>query len=140
MDYNSIFDKNIDQKFFYSDYPGSKLMVGNVSLKNAQARLDKSEYYVLVTYKDGEKLPQQYRPLDGLTSEDGTLFATVSNDVYTPYICRNGGIQLASRLPGYGNSAEYLLGPGPETVLLDDLIEEQYEEYKKQHGESRSGR
>ena len=140
MDYNSLFDQKPDQEFFYSNYPGSKLMVGNVSLKNAQARLGKSEYYVLVTYKDGEQLPRQYRPLEGLTSEDGTLFATVSNDVYTPYICRNGGIQRASRLPDYGNSANYLLGPGPETVVLDDLIEEQYEEYKKQHGESRSGR
>ena len=137
MDYNRLFDQNADQKFFYSDYPGRKLVVGNVSLKNAMARLTKDEYYVLVTYKEGEKLPQQYRPLNDLTSEDGTLFATISDDVYTPYICRDGGIQRISNLANPGNSANYLLGPGPDTVLLDDLIAEQYEEYKRQHSKSK---
>ena len=131
MDYDKIFEQNIDRKFFYTDYPGKKMMVGKISLNHAIARLSKGEYYTLVTYQEGEKLPKEYIPLNGLTSEDGTLFATFNPGIrYLHNICVNGGIQMISRLPdSKTGSPRYLLGPGPEIVTLEDLIMEQYNEY-----------
>ena len=47
-------------------------------------------------------------------------------------ICMNGGIQRISRLPNSNSgSTNYLLGPGPNMVSLEDLIMEQYNEYLK---------
>ncbi len=28
MDYDKIFEKDLDRKFFYTDYPGKKLLLG----------------------------------------------------------------------------------------------------------------
>lgn len=143
MDYDKIFEQDIERKFFYTDYPGKKMMVGRIGLNNALARLSKDEYYVLVTYKDGETLPEQYMPLKGLTSEDGTLFATFNPNIrYISNICRDGGIQMISRLTDLDSgSPNYLLGPGPETVSLEDLIMAEYNSYiKSQTSSMRSGR
>ena len=143
MDYDKVFEQNIDRKFFYTDYPGRKMMVGKISLKNAIARLSKDEYYTLVTYQEGEQLPKEYIPLNGLDSQDGTLFATVNPDIrYIQDICRNGGIQRISRLPELepGNP-RYLLGPGPDIITLKEIIMEQYNEYMKtQESSVRRGR
>ena len=32
MDYDKVFEQNIDRKFFYTDYPGRKMIVGRISL------------------------------------------------------------------------------------------------------------
>ena len=125
MDYDKIFENDIDRKFFYTDYPGDKMMVGRISLKNAQARLDKNEYYTLVTYSEQETLPEQYIPLHDLPSEDGTKFATINPNIDLWNICRDGGIQRITKL----FSSEYLLGPGPDKVSLTDIILDQYEKY-----------
>ena len=140
MDYDRIFEIDLDRKFFYTDYPGKKMMVGRISLKNAIARLSKNEYYTLVTYTEGEELPEQYIPLSGFTSDDGTLFATLNPNIERiNYICKNGGIQLVSRLldlsPGNPN---YLLGPGPDTVSLSDLVMEQYNKYNESKAQKNS--
>ncbi len=132
--YDKIFQKDSKHKFFYSDYRGSKLIDGKVNLANAKERKELDEYYALVSYKEGEELPKEYRQLTGLASEDGELFATI-NLQETPrmdYICRDGGIQLISRLndAALGNS-RYLLGPGDDTVELLDLVMEQYDGYIK---------
>ena len=130
MDYDAIFKDNIARKFFYTDYPGNKMVVGKISLKNALARMSMHEYYVLVTYMDGEKLPEQYIPLGELDSDDGTLFATINPGIDFTDICQKGGIQRISNITGLNSETpKYLLGPGPETVLLDDLIMEQYTKY-----------
>ena len=130
MDYDKIFEGNIDKKFFYTDYPGNKMVVGKISLKNALERLSKNEYYVLVTYGNGENLPKQYIPLRGLTSDDETLFATFNPGIRFNDICQNGGIQVVSRLVDLpSGSANYLLGPGPETVSQEELIMEQYNKF-----------
>ena len=130
MDYDNYFKKDIDDKFFYTDYPGNKLMIGKISLKNAIERLKKNEYYVLVTYGENEELPQQYRPLHDLTTEEGILFATINTDIRFSDICKDGGIQRITQLgmPGEENP-KYLLGPGPATISLDELIMEQYNKY-----------
>lgn len=132
MDYDKIFEKDLDRKFFYTDYPGKKIVVGKISLNNAIARISKDEYYTLVTYYKGDVLPEQYIPLNELTSDDGTLFATFNPNMHFFDICMNGGIQRISRLPNSNSgSPNYLLGPGPNTVSLEDLIMEQYNEYLK---------
>ena len=141
MNYDRIFDEDINRKFFYTDYPGNKIMVGRVSLKNAIARLNMNEYYVLVNYHEGEELPREYMPLPSLTSEDGTLFATYNPKVRFFDICMNGGIQRVSRLMDLSSgSPNYLLGtgqgPGPETLSLEEMVMEQYEEYVKEHTNS----
>lgn len=130
MDYNKIFENDIETKFFYTDYPGKKIVVGRTNLHNAKARLSKDEYYTLVTYSEGEQLPEQYIPLNGLESDDDTLFATFNPNNRYAYICMNGGIQMISRLPNLDDgSIRYLLGPGPEIVILGDLILVQHNEY-----------
>lgn len=131
MDYNELFEKKPNAKFFYSDYPGTKLVVGSVNLENAINRMHNfSEYYTLVTYNDGEELPKQYVPCVGLETIEGVKFATINEDprvVRVSNICQNGGIQLVSRFDMGNERPKYLLGPGPETVELDDLIIEQYQ-------------
>ena len=136
MDYDEMYNKNVNMNYFFTNYPGSKLMVGKINLANAIARLSKKEYYTLVTYKEGESLPEQYVPYDGLSSEDGTLFATINPNVRVGYIVVKSGIQMISRLPDteYGGP-RYLLGPGPEEVNLYDLIQEQYDETIKKDSE-----
>lgn len=132
--YDEAFKNDSKHKFFYSDYVGSKLVNGKVNLENAKEREELNEYYVLVTYQESEKLPKEYRQLTGLTGENGELFATINleNTPRMHYICRDGGIQMISRLndaaPG---NYRYLLGPGPDTVELLDLVMEQYDGYMK---------
>lgn len=133
MDYDEIFENDINRKFFYTDYPGNKMVVGKISLNNAIARLDKNEYYTFVTYQEGEILPKEYIPLNGLESNDGTLFATLNPKIRYIYdICMNGGIQRISRLmDSETGSPRYMLGPGPNEISLDELIISQYNEYIK---------
>ena len=126
MDYDKVFEDNISKKWFYSDYPGNKLVVGKISLKNAMARMSNGEYYALVTYNEGETLPEQYVPYEDLASDDGTLFATISPKLYIDYICSGSRTQLVTRLGRPDEKIRYLLGPGPNEVYLDHLIKEQY--------------
>lgn len=133
MDYDEIFEQDIEHKFFYTDYPGNKMVVGKISLNNAIARMNKGEYYTFVTYQKGETLPKEYIPLNGLESNDETLFATFNPNIRYMYdICMNGGIQRISRLPDLepGNP-RYLLGIGPKEISLNELIMEQYNAYMK---------
>ena len=130
--YDKIFKNDSKRKFFYSDYKGPKLVNGKVNLENAKIRKELDEYYALVAYQEREELPKEYRPLTGLISEDGELFATINLE-YAPrmdYICRDSGIQMITRLndAATGNY-RYLLGPGPDTVELLDLVMEQYNGY-----------
>ena len=64
INYDEVFKEDVTKKFFYSNYPGNKIVVGTISLRNAIARLNRDEYYTLVTYRDGDKLPAQYIPLN----------------------------------------------------------------------------
>ena len=113
MNYDKIFDQDVDRNFFYNEpgFRGRKLIVGVISINNAVERLKKDEYYTLVTYMDGEKLPEEYVPLDERL-ESGDLLATVNPKLNMQDIVRNGGIQMISKL---SNGDEYLLGPGPDT-------------------------
>jgi hypothetical protein len=132
MNYDKIFDNSKDINFFYTGYPGNKLMVGKVSLKFAVERMQKNEYYVLVTYKEGESLPAAYKQLPNLVSEDDTLFATINPEmpIQLSYICRDNGIQLISRLGSpKDTNPNFLLGPGPDTLSLNELVMEQYSAY-----------
>lgn len=141
MDYDKVFENNLDRDFFYTNYPGNKMVVGKISLKNAKARLNKNEYYVLVTYNEGEDLPEQYIPLSELKSDDGTLFATVNPDNNFFDICENGSIQRISRLPDLSSgSPNYLLGPGPNKVALVDLVMKQYEQYNESKNQTDSSK
>ena len=95
-------------------------------------RLNLNEYYTLVTYHEGDILPEQYIPLNSLTCDDGTLFATVNPSVRLWDICRNGGIQQISELPSINSSGtRYLLGPGPDILSHTELVMAEYEHYIK---------
>lgn len=132
MDYDKIFENDLDRDFLFTDYPGKKLMVGYISLKNAIARLNKDEYYTFVTYHATDTLPEEYVPLSTLSSDDGTLFATMNSNAHVFYVCMNGSIQKISRLSDLSSgSPQYLLGPGPDTISLEDLVMTQYDEYIK---------
>ena len=133
IDYDKIFKDDLEKKFFYTDYRGTKMVVGQISLSNAVARLNKNEYYTFVTYYEGEILPEQYIPLEGLTNEDGILFATLNyNNYQMNNICIDGGIQMISRTrDSESNSPRYLLGPGPDILNLEYLIKQQYSQYLK---------
>ena len=134
MNFDNVFKDDITRKFFFTDYPGNKLMVGRISLEYAMERLKKQEYYTLITYKEGEELPSEYVPLASYKSEDGTLFATVNPNILITNICNNGGIQRISRIDRPGSvNPEYLLGPGPDTITTLDLVDQEYKEYLEQN-------
>ena len=128
MNYDKIFDQDVDRNFFYNEpgFRGRKLIVGVISINNAVERLKKDEYYTLVTYMDGEKLPEEYVPLDERL-ESGDLLATVNPKLNMQDIVRNGGIQMISKL---SNGDEYLLGPGPDTFYLSEMVQSQVDELK----------
>lgn len=131
-DYDRIFEQDINRKFFYTDWPGKKIVDGKINLSNAIGRMSKDEYYTFVTYQEGEILPKEYLPLNELESNNGILFATLNPNIRFNYICRNGGIQSVSQLPTLDpRNPKYLLGPGPDIIFLDQLIMEQYNEYIK---------
>ena len=106
--YDKVFEINPNKELFYSsqDYPGNKLMVGYINFGNAIRRLEKGEFYTIVTYIDGEKLPKEYIPLDSL--DNGELVATVNPDVQLQYICDAGSIQRITKM----RDSNYFLGPG----------------------------
>ena len=134
MDYDRVYKEDPNRKSMFSDengFYGQKLMVGKISLQNAMIRIGHNELYVLVTYNEGEQLPKEYRPVETLKSDDGTLFATINtqNTKRINFICRNG-IQMVTQLRTDDEfDPKFLLGPGPETVLLSELIEEQYKKH-----------
>lgn len=123
--FDRIFDQEPDTNFFFNKPGyGPVLVDGVVSLKNALARMKKEEFYALVTYQDGETLPAEYSPL--ATQDDLSIrFATISDKARYYNISIGGGIQRVSQLPG----GKLLLGPGPETVSLSDLVGNLYNEY-----------
>ena len=129
MDYDKIFEGNIDMKFDFNDFPGNKLIVGKISLGNAIARMSKNEYYTLVAYNEGDSLPKEYEPYNSLDIVDGVMFATINPDLRIDYICRNYGTTMVSRLGSPKDPVRYLLGPGTDEVYLDDLVKEQYDAF-----------
>ncbi len=142
MDYDEIFNQDINIDFFYNNagYDGLKLLVGKASLENAMKRFqDKSEVFTLVTYYEGDILPECYAPVTPSFDTKGTLFATFNPDGLNQnlsYICNNGGIQMVSRLSNSKTgSPTYLLGPGPDRVELFDLVGKQIDNYAKKQAE-----
>ncbi len=147
MNYDKIFEEDIDKTFFYneSSYPTRKLIDGFISLNNAEKRLfSKNEYYTLLHYQGEQDLPNGYIPLDddvvekmGFGSDEH--FATIDPNLTFEALCQNGGIQLISGLPCEVGNARYLLGPGPDEITLSELVHGQLEEYKneKSHLKSR---
>lgn len=127
MDYDRLFESDVNRNLLYDNYPGNKLIPGRISLKNAIARLNKNEYYVLVTYNEGEELPKEYVHLNSLPSDNSILFATVNPNIRFTYICMDDKIQHISRVSDLSSgSPNYLLGSGPDTISLTELITEQY--------------
>ena len=154
--FNKVFDENPNRKLHYNypGYDGNKLVVGTIRLKNAKIRMQEpyNEYYVLVTYDSGELLPDGYVPISGYNNGDGKLFATINPNPYKyrmEDMCNYGhpgGIQRVSRIDfgkqDWDNAdinylvtiPEYLLGPGPDSVKLIDLIDGEYLSYCKENG------
>lgn len=128
-DYDKVFENDVERDFFYNapGYRGNKLVVGVIGLENAIERLKKDEYYLLVKYNEGDILPKEYIENAG-AGKDGTLFASVNPKVYLTDICKDGGIQRISSL----DKEEYLLGPGPDTFSMSDLIKESINQYDQQ--------
>ena len=127
-DYDKIFKDDVNKEFYFNarGYEGRKLMVGAISLSNAVERLKKDEYYAVVTYIDGEKLPEEYVPLNDRL-DNGDLLATVNPKNNLQYICKDSGsIQVISKL----SNSDYLLGPGPDTFNLAELVDQQADQLK----------
>lgn len=131
MNFNDIFKDNPSREILFnkSNYPKGILMCGFIDLDLAKVRLEKGEYYTLVTYKNGQELPDCYRSLDAL--DDETLLASVKPSQYISGINLNGSIQMVTQLNFDEHDACYLLGPGPNTVQLLDLIEASKEDLKQ---------
>ena len=132
MDYDRMLDEDPNEEFYYNDnkFPHKKLIAGYISLENALVRLNKGEYYVLVKTNGEEELPSGYIPLDSKFETEEPM-ATIDPNMHFPVLCRKGRIQIIAQLPAKEDDAEYLLGPGPETITLSQLITEQLEAYKK---------
>ena len=133
MNYNNILKDDVNAEFFYSNYPGNKMVTGNIDLEYAIERLKKKEFYTLVTYKEGDELPEEYIPIKMSDNNSGALFATINPSIIMHYICRNGGIQKISLISRPNANPVYLLGPGDDTVSLFELVNKELEKYTKQN-------
>ena len=139
MNYNEIFAKDINSEFFYNKegYPKKLLVNGYLDLDKAIKRLEKGEYYVLVGYHEGEKLPDCYLPLPNELIDfelpEGTSLAIFNANEMVFAFCKNNSIQLISRLPDSAKGASYMLGPGPDEMYLEDLVSEQLQNYKEKY-------
>lgn len=125
-DYDKIFNQDVNIKYFYNadSYNGAKLVEGKISLKNALERLKLGEYYTLVTYEEGETLPEAYVQVNVETG-NSKLLATVNPKLRFNFICMDGGIQMISKL----SDDVYLLGPGPEKYSMSSKLNEQINFY-----------
>ena len=132
MDYDRMLDDDPNEEFYYNDdkFPHKKLIAGYISLENALVRLNKGEYYVLVKTNGEEELPLGYVPLDSKIETEEPM-ATIAPNMNFQVLCRKGKIQMITQLFSDENGPNYLLGPGPETITLSQLITEQLEAYKK---------
>lgn len=140
-DYDKIYEQN-NGKTFYDNYKGIKLISGKISLENAIKRMkENDEFYTLVTCREGDILPECYAKMTPNFETEGTLYATVNPDKingHINYLCRDGGIQMISRLPNSMNgSPTYLLGPGPDKIELFDLVGQQLVDYNNQINEEK---
>ncbi len=126
-DFDKILEEDNQRNFFFNapGYEGKKIMVGKIGVKNAEARLEKEEYYTLVTYQNGEQLPEGYMPLDESVGEE--LLATIDPRMHMSYVSVDGGIQKVSKL----SDDEYLLGPGPDQISLSSIVRNQIKEYQE---------
>ena len=134
--YDKIFENDINKDFYFNapGYDGRKLMVGTINLSNAVERLKKDEYYTIVTYIDGETLPEEYVSLNERL-DNGDLLATANPKKYLQYICKDSGsIQTISQL----SNSDYLLGPGPDTFNLSELVEKQVAELKAEKSQDKA--
>ena len=128
--YDIVFKNDPNKELLYSpqDYSGNKLMVGYISLSNAISRLEKGEFYTVVTYIDGEQLPKEYISLNDRL-DNGCLVATVNPEIRLDYICDEvGSIQEISKM----QDSECLRGPGNETFNLMELAKKNVTELKQQ--------
>ena len=132
MNFNNIFKDDVNAEFFYSNYPGNKMVTGTIDLEYAIERLKKKEFYTLVTYKEGDELPEEYVPIK-MADNNGTLFATINPNILMQYICKNGGIQRASLISRPNANPVYLLGPGDDTISLFEIVNREYDNYIKQN-------
>ena len=136
MNYNEVFGEDINKDFYYNQegYPKSLLINGYISLDNAIKRLEKGEYYVLVEYPVGTTLPECYLPIEAdkidFELPDGLSLAVFNPEKLVFALCENNSIQLISKLPNSLRGARYMRGQGPNEVFLEDLIEEQLQNYK----------
>ena len=139
MNYNEIFNADVNMEFFYNKagYPKKLLVNGYLDLDKALKRLDKGEYYVLVSYHKGEDLPDCYLTLPNELLDfelpDGLALAIFNANVPVTAFCKGFSIQLITRLPNSLNGAVYLLGPGPDKVCLEDIVSEQLQNYKEKY-------
>ena len=134
--YDKIFENDINKDFYFNapGYDGKKLIVGSINLSNAVERLKKDEYYTIVTYVDGEILPEEYVSLNERL-DNGDLLATAKPKKYLQYICKDSGsIQAISQL----SNSDYLLGPGPDTFNLSELVEKQVAELKAEKSQDKA--
>ena len=144
MNYNELFNEDINREFIYNKegYPKKLLVNGYLDLDKAIKRLDKGEYYVLVSYHEGEKLPECYLPLSNELIDfelpEGTSLAIFNANEMVYAFCNNSSIQLISKLPNSVRGAKYMLGSGPDEIYLEDLVLEQLQNYKeKYHSQTR---
>ena len=128
VNYDKLFEDNINKEFYFNapEYSGKKIMSGYISLSNAKERLNKDEYYTLVSYIDGEKLPDEYIPYT--TLKNGELLATFNPNLNMTEYCKDSNsIQKVSKL----SNDKYMLGPGPDEISIFQILEEQEKEYKE---------
>ena len=134
MNYNKLFEEDIDKNFFYNaeGYPKKILINGFIDLDKALKRLEKGEYYVLVAYQNVEELPDCYVPLSleqQVIEVPDIKFATINPNENLLAFCENNYIQLISRMPDTLRGVRYMLGE----FYLNDLIAEQLENYQNRN-------
>ncbi len=127
MDYDEIFEKDTNQDFYYNnDIRTSNIFIkGYISLEKAKQHLKKREYYALVNFNEGEKLPEGYKCF---TSLDGEVYATPISDLSFDFLVDGYSLQSIYKI----NDDRYRLGSKGKDIYLLDLAYDQIDQYIEQ--------
>ncbi len=132
MDYDEIFEKDTNQDFYYNDDKRTSniFIKGYISLEKAKQHLKKGEYYALVNFNEGEKLPEGYKCF---TSLDGEVYATPNSDLSFDFLMDGYSLQSIYKV----KDDRYRLGPKGKDIYLLDLAYDQIDQYIEQKSNGR---
>lgn len=136
---NDLMNFNNTKRAYYDSQISKKVLINGYNcLNNAKLCQIKGEYYILVNYQEEERLPEEYVPIseeiiESFGFDKSEHFATANPELNFTILNDDSRIKRITRVGIVnGFDSQYLIGLGPESFTISDLIEEQLEAYKRE--------